>query len=259
MTDGAATRYARVVDDWQPIDWWKLEARALQGSPSMRRAIAYFSPADAWRDLARGVDRMWAWGCLLTLSHIASFTFPAVAAMAMVAWIFNPAADAPVALAGILTAVAALIGGFGLITEQRQPLDVDPKIGRLLGGLHLVPSIIAALIVVAALSQQAADGAWGLAGIGADVVVGALHFVVYRGPAEAGTQRWRRNFARLEAALDALPADERARIYADLQQAFDVMAERRIVPADALVRAREIRPGLLGMTMAPRDDLRPAS
>ncbi|MGV9194895.1 hypothetical protein ACQ143_11185 [Microbacterium sp. MC2] len=259
MTDGPATRYARVVDDWQPIDWWKLEARALQASPPMRRAIAFFSPAEAWRDLARGADRAWAWGCLLTLSHIASFTFPAVAALAMLAWIVDSGADAPVGFAGILTAVAALVGGVGLITERRQPLDVDPKIGRLLGGLHLIPSAAAALLAVAALTQQAADGAWGLAGIGADILVGALHFVVYRGPAEAGTERWRRNFARLEAALDALPADERARIYADLQQAFDVMAQRRIVPDDALVRARDVRPGLLGMTMAPRDDLRPTS
>ena len=78
MSDGPATKYARFVSAWTPIDWWKLEARALHDVPELRRAVAYFSPAEAWRDLSKDVGSRW--GILLTISNIASFTLPIIAA-----------------------------------------------------------------------------------------------------------------------------------------------------------------------------------
>lgn len=255
VTEGPATRYARAVGAWQPIDWWKLEARALSGTPALRRALAYFAPTEAWKDLSKGVATRW--GCLLTLSHIASFTLPAVAAFILAAWLFDRNDIAPVGIAGLLAAIAAVIGGIGLIQEHRESLGTDPKIGRLLGFLHLVPSSIAVVISALAISQGAAAAPIGIVGIIVDVVVGALHFVFSRGPAETGTTRWRRNFARLEKALDELPPDERARVYSDIQHALVVLSDRRLIGDDDLNRAGEVRIGLLGMTMAPRDDLTP--
>jgi len=255
VTEGPATRYARAVSAWQPIDWWKLEARALGGTPALRRALAYFAPTEAWKDLSAGVAT--GWGCLLTLSHIASFTLPAVAAFVLAAWLFDRDDIAPVGLAGLLAAIAAVIGGIGLIREHRESLGTDPKIGRLLGFLHAVPSSIALVIALLAISQGAAASAIGILGIIADVVVGALHFVFSRGPAETGTTRWRRNFARLEKALDDLPPDERARVYSDVQHALVVLNDRGLIGDDELNRAGDVRIGLLGMTMAPRADLTP--
>ncbi|WP_194409232.1 hypothetical protein [Microbacterium cremeum] len=255
VTDGPATRYARTVSAWRPIDWWKLEARALHDTPALRRALAFFAPSEAWKDLSKGVATRW--GCLLTISHIASFTLPAVAAFLLAAWLFDRDDIAPVGIAGLLAAIAALIGGIGLIQEHRESLGTDPKIGRLLGLLHLVPSSLAALIAVLAISQGAAAGPIGLVGIMLDAVVGVLHLVFSRGPAETGSTRWRRNFARLEKAVDELPPDERARVYSDIQHALVVLADRGLIGADELNRAGEARVGLLAMTMAPRDDLTP--
>lgn len=255
MSDGPATRYARAAGGWAPLDWWKLEARALSGVPELRRALAFFAPADAWRDLAK--DTAAGWGCLLTLSHIASFTLPAVAAVGTLGWIFGRSGDVPLGLLGILAAIAAVIGAIGLRTDRREPGGTDPKVGRLLGVLHLVPALVGLLVGLSALAQGAATGAIGLVGFVLDAVVGALHFVVHRGAADTGTERWRRNLQRLEAASDALPPAERARVYSDLQQAFDVLETRGIVPGDVLTRARDVRIGLLGMTLAPRDDLDP--
>lgn len=256
MSDGPATRYARAADGWSPLDWWKLEARALAAVPELRRALAFFAPSEAWRDLAK--DTAGRWGCLLTLSHIASFTLPAVAAVGTLGWIFGRTGEVPLGFLGALAAVAAVIGGIGLRTDRREPAGTDPKVGRLLGGLHLVPALVGLIVGLLALAQDAATGAIGLAGFALDAVVGALHFVVHRGAADQGSRRWQRNLQRLQTASDALPADERARVYSDLQHAFDALEARGLVPADPLARARDVRIGLLGMTMAPRGDLDPS-
>jgi hypothetical protein len=64
----------------------------------------------------------------------------------------------------------------------------------------------------------------GVVGFLADVLVYSLHFVFYRGPADPGTTRWERNLKRLQDARDAMPPDERARVYADLHHALEVLA-----------------------------------
>lgn len=257
LTDGPATLYARAVSAWRPIDWWKLEARALGGIPSLRRALAFFAPTEAWKDLSKGVST--GWGILLTLSNIASFTLPAVAGLVLAAWLFDRDDLAPVAVAGVLAAIAAVIGGIGLIQEHRESLGTDPKIGRLLGFLHLVPSLLGTLIAGLAIAQGSADHPVGILGIILDVVVGALHLVFSRGPAHDGSDRWRRNFARLEKALNEVPADERARVHSDLQHALVVLNDRGLIGDDELNRAGDVRIGLLGMTMAPRADLLPGN
>jgi hypothetical protein len=44
-----------------------------------------------------------------------------------------------------------------------------------------------------------------------------------------------------------------------VQQALEVLGSRGIVPDETLIRAMDVPIGLLGMTMAPRDDLSPPS
>lgn len=256
MSDGPATIYARSVDAWEPIDWWKLEARALHGIPELRRAMAYFAPAAAWRDLSKGVAS--GWGCLLTIANIASFTLPLVAAIIVLAWPFGRADVAQVGLGGALAAVAALIAGIGFVVDRRDTVGVDPKVGRMLGALHVVPSAVGAVVAVTAVLQDAAVGGIGVVGFVADVVVGALHFWLYRTPADSGTARWERNIRRLQDALAATPPDERARVSSDLQHALEVLGTRGVLPDDTLILAMDAPLGMLGMTMAPRDDLKPS-
>jgi hypothetical protein len=244
------------VDAWAPIDWWKLEARALHGIPALRRAMAYFAPAEAWRDLSKGVAR--GSGCLLTILNIASFTLPLLAALVVFAWVIR-GGEAQVGLGGALAAIAALIAGIGFATDRRDTVGVDPRVGRLLGVLHLAPSLIGTVVATAAVLQDAAIGGIGVVGFIADAIVGALHFVFYRSPADSGTARWERNFRRLQEALDAMVPDERARVYSDLQHALEVLGVRGLVPDGTLIRARDVPVGLLGITMAPRKDLKPAA
>lgn len=240
---------------WTPLDWWKLEARALYGVPELRKAMAYFAPAPAYRDLAKDVAPRW--GILLTASHIASFTFPILAALVVFAPVIRGGV-AQVGLGGAMAGIAALIAVIGFITDSRDPLGVDPHIGRLLGNLHLLPSSIGSVLAIMAIAQDNAVGAIGVMGFIADAVVGALHYWFYRGPADSGTARWTRNITRLQLALDATPPDEQARINSDIQQALAVLGERGILPDETLAPARAVAIGRLGMTMAPRDDLKPA-
>ncbi|GAA1983776.1 hypothetical protein [Microbacterium pumilum] len=244
------------MDAWAPIDWWKLEARALHGIPELRRAMAYFAPAEAWRDLSKGVAS--GWGCLLTVANIASFTLPLVAAIIVLAWVFRGGV-AQVGLGGALAAIAALIAGIGFATDRRDTVGVDPKVGRLLGVLHVAPSSIGAVVAIIAVVQDAALGGIGVLGFIADVVVGALHFAFYRRPADSGSARWERNFARLQKALDAMAPDERARVHSDVQHALEVLGTRGLVSDETLIRAMEVPIGLLGMTLAPREDLKPGA
>ncbi len=232
-----------------------LEARALHHLPDLRRSLAVFAPSAAWQDLARSAAP--AWGCLLTLSHIASFTLPVIACLMVVPWIFDRDGTAPLATAGTLAAIAALLGGNGLVIEVRESLGNDPGIHRLLGAFHLLPSAVATAVGGLAVAQGAATGAFGIAGLVVDVIVGLLHFVLFRGPAHSGTDRWRRNLRRLQRAVESIPPSERARVSADLQGALEVLAERGLISSAEWSRAREARIGLLGISMAPRQDVTP--
>jgi hypothetical protein len=254
VTDSPATKYARAVRAWAPIDWWKLEARAVHDSPDLRRALAPFAPPEAWRDLAKGVAT--GWGCLLTLSHIAALTLPMLAGAVLVGWLLSARDEpAPVGTAGLLAGIGALLMGIGLIVDTRDAATVDPKIGRLLGALHLVPSGLGTLIAVPAIATANADGAIGIVGLLVDVTVGVAHFVFYRGPAESGSARWKRNLAQLDRRLAELPPADRARMEADVRDALEVLAARSLVDEAHLERAGGARLGMLGITMAPREDL----
>ena len=218
--------------------------------------MAYFAPAEAWRDLSKGVAN--GWGCLLTIANIASFTLPLVAAIIVLAWPFRGGDARRSGWAVRWRRIAALIAGIGFVTDRRDTVGVDPKIGRLLGVLHLVPSTVGAVIAVAAVLQDAAVG-----GIGVDRLPRGRRrrrpplLSSIEAPRTPASARWERNLARLQKALDAMPPDERARVYSDIQHALEVLGTRGLLPDETLIRAMDVPIGMLGMTMAPRDDLKP--
>ncbi|WP_157681089.1 hypothetical protein [Microbacterium sp. LKL04] len=153
------------------------------------------------------------------MSHIASFIVPVIAYLMVVAWVLDPDGTAHLAVPGILAAVAALVGGYGLVTENRESLGTDPGIHRLLGVLHLLPSAVATFVGTLAIAGGATSGAFGLAGFIADVIVGILHFALFRGPADSGTDRRRRDLERSQKAVAGMTPGERAQVSTDLQAA----------------------------------------
>ena len=46
-------------------------------------------------------------------------------------------------------------------------------------------------------------------------------------------------------------------MYSDIQHALEVLGTRGIVPDETLIQAMDVPIGQLGMTMAPRADLKP--
>jgi len=255
VTDGPATLYARAANAWTPIDWWKLEARALYDVRPLRQALAPFAPPAAWRDLAKGAAT--GWGCLLTLSHIAALTLPLLAGLGMVGWLMQRDDPAPVGMLGLVAFIGAVLAGIGLIIDRRSPTGIDPKVGRMLGALHLVPSAVALPIAAGAVIAADAEGPWGVLGFALDLGVGIAYFALHRGPADNASGRWKRNLDRLHAALDAIDPAERARLEADVRTALDTLEERGLVGAEELERARSQPLGFLGMAMAPRKDMAP--
>ncbi|MDE0547482.1 hypothetical protein [Microbacterium sp. C7(2022)] len=256
VTDGPATSYVRAATKWSRTDWWQLEAKALGELPDLRRQLAFFSPIEARPFLAANLHTKVgaARGCLLTLTNIASFTLPTVAAFLLFSWSLGGSEQAaPLVLAGVLAGIAAIIAGIGLITEVRRQLGTDPKIGRMLALWHIVPALVGLMILVAAGWDGSEGGLIGTAGLLADLVVGGLHFTVYRGVAQTNSQRWARQLDRLKAALDATPLDVRARIYSDVQAALALLAEREFISRAEWEQAREAPIGLLGLEMAPRE------
>lgn len=255
VTDGPATGYVRSATKWSRTDWWQLEAKALGELPDLRRQLAFFSPVEARPFLAANLHTKVgaARGCWLTLTNIASFTLPTVAAFLLFSWYLGGSAQGPLVLAGVLAGIAAIIAGVGLITEVRRQLGTDPKIGRMLAWWHIVPALVGLVILVVA-GRDGSDGVLiGAIGLLADLVVGGLHFIVYRGAAQTNSQRWARQLDRLKAALDATPLDVRSRIYSDVQAALALLREREFISRTEWEQAREAPIGLLGLEMAPRD------
>ncbi|KZE91617.1 hypothetical protein [Microbacterium sp. TNHR37B] len=255
VTDGPATRFARSVTDWQPNNWWRLEARAWERTLSVRRALAYFSPADVWKDLAREPEGAPGGGCLGVFIPIGALTLPVLGMLALFGWVFRPDRTASVLMVGIMALIAALLVTPGLVSNLRRRELVDASSARLLGWLHLIPSTIAFLIGTAAFAAGKADVPLALLLIAGDVATGVVHLVMFRRPGDVNAARWTRNMARLKTAMEAVPAAERERVSADLRAAFDELEKRAVVSPDQIERARDRPLGMLGMGMAPRPDL----
>lgn len=258
LSQDSATQFARAAKKWEPNDWWRLEARAWNSVPEVRRALAFFSPTEVWKDLAKNAGDSGG-GCLRVAGHIIGLTAPTVMMFAMVGLVMQPGRRATMLLVAIVMLFALLSVGFGLIHDARNPGSVEARSGRILGMFHLVPSAISLTAGVILLAQGRIDYPIVLAAFGADVVLGALHLVVHKIPSSESEARWHRNLTRLKTAVDRVPEVQRAQIQHDLQGAFDELLRANLVPKADAERGRSRSLGLLGISMAPRPDLVPPS
>ncbi len=256
MTEEPALRFARNVQEWQPNDWWRLEARAWERVLPVRRALAFFSPVEVWKDLARepkGSPR--GGGCLGVFIPIGALTLPILGMLALFGWVFRPDRTAPVLVVGIMAMISVLLVTPGLVSDLRRRELVDPSSTRLLGLLHLIPSSIALLIGLAAFAAGRADVPLALLLIALDVAIGAVYVAMFRLPGNENEARWTRNLTRLKTALAEVPPAEREWVSADLRAAFLELERRAVVAPEEIERARDRPLRLLGMGMAPRPDL----
>lgn len=256
LTEEPATRFARSVTDWEPNDWWRLEASAWERTLAVRRALAFFSPAEVWKDLAKEPDggRGGA-GCLGVFIPIGALTLPLLGMFGLFGWVFRPDRTASVLLVGIMALISVLLVTPGLVSNLRRREFIDASSARLLGWLHLIPSGIALVIGLAAFAAGEADVPLALLLVALDAAMGAFHLVMFRRPGNENEARWARNLVRLKTALEQVPEAERARVSADLRAAFDELEKNAIIAPDEIARARGRSLGLLGMGMAPRPDL----
>lgn len=254
MSHDSAVQFVRSAKTWESNDWWRLEAHAWNSVPEVRRALAFFSPKEVWKDLAKNAGNSGG-GCLRVAGHIIGLTAPTVMMFVMVGLTMQPGRRATMLLVAIVMLFALLSVGFGLLHDARNPGSVDARSGRILGMFHLVPSAISLTAGVILLTQDRIDYPIVLAAFGADVILGALHLVVHRIPGSESEARWHRNLTRLKTTVDRVPEEQRAQIQHDLQGAFDELLRLNLVPAADVDRARSRSLGLLGIGMAPRPDL----
>lgn len=253
MTTGPAARYAATRRTWEPIDWWRLEARAWQEAPAVRRVIALFAPTTVFRELAAQSGRNPVVTVLLLVWNLVGLGAPVVGAAMLLGWVFGRADAAAVGAAGIAFAAGAVVAGAGLVTSGRDAGRVDAGSAHAIGWVHVLAAGTASVVSILAVLQSQATGAWGLGFIMLDLVVGALYFAVFRRKPTDGSERWKRTVDQLAAAVSTLDDDTRARILADIGDAIDELETAGRIPESVAAEARQTPPGMLGARFAPRE------
>ncbi len=252
-TAGPATRFAASRRTWEPIDWWRLEARAWDDAPAVRRAIAFFAPTSVFRELAKSSGRNPLMTVILLVWNLVGLAAPVVGAAMLLGWVFGRADVAAVGSAGVAFVAGAVVAGAGLITSGRDAGRVDAGSAQAIGWVHGLAAGAALIVSVLATVQGEADGAWGVVLIGVDLLVGVLYFVVFRGKPADGSARWKRTVNQLAQAVADLDDDVRARILGDRRAAIDELEAAGRIPASVAADARETPPGMLGARFSPRE------
>lgn len=253
MTTGPAARFAASRRTWQPIDWWRLEARAWQEAPEVRRAMAFFAPTSVFRELATHSGRNPAITIVLLIWNLVGLGAPVIGAALLLGWVFGRADVATVGAASIAFAAGAVVAGAGLITSGRDAGRVDAGSAHAIGWVHALAAGAALIVSILAAIQDQAEGAGGIVLIAADLIVGVLYFVVFRRKPTDGSARWKATVDRLAAAIAALDEGARARIMADVGDAIDELETAGRIPESVAAEARQTPPGMLGARFAPRD------
>ena len=256
LIDGPATRYACSLSRWERNDWWRVEARAWERHQSVRFALAFFSPADVWKDLNRQPEgEARGGGCLGVVGHIAALCLPVLAMLGIFGWVLRPDRTAPILMVGLMCLVAALLFTRGLISDIRNPEKAEVKSAHIVSYLHLVPSSITLVIALSAWAADKVDAPLLILAIAGDAAIGIVPLVAFRRPGNENEARWLRNLTRLKTALEAVPEDQRARIADDIRTAIAELERAGLVSAEDAAHAQGRSLGLLGIGMAPRPDM----
>ena len=257
MSERTLTALVDEVDEWGPIEWWRLELRSFARAATTQRALALLAPKEAVRAEYR---RVTAGGCLQSLVYMFMLVAPLVGAAAMLRWMLGGSAfDFPLAFAGVLTLLSFLGTGWSEIQRRRHPRAVAQSALRTTTLLNIVPGTVSVLIALTAGRDLLGDGTWvWIAVIGLDVVIYVA--ILFRGgKVKGGPSNPHDNVDQSVREIE--PAELRD-IVADRDSAIELLVARGRIGADAGAEARAAAPGRLALTMAPEagsNYFRPAS
>jgi hypothetical protein len=262
VSAGPAARFASSAKSWERNDWWRLEARAWQGQSEVSRALAFFAPKDVWKDLLRSADEGdsvsgRAGGCLRVIGYIIAITAPAVFGFVMLGALLRPRGQVSMVIVGSIMLIAIVVAVLGLVHSVRHPRPGEAKAGRILGMLHAIPSAVGLVAGLMLTGQDRIDHPLLLVVFALDIVIGLIYLVANRGRESEGEARWQRNAIVLKAALDKTPYEQKQAVEKDLQNAFDELFTAGLIDEAEHTRAQGVSLGLLGVAMAPREDMTP--
>lgn len=251
MSADVSRQMAQNAERWEGLQWWELEAGLFREHPKIRSALSTMSPTAARRYFAKGrVDPLQP---IIALLYLVGPVLPAVA-LVVLASRHVPRQDGVSFLpATILVAIAVLLGTMNLIGNVRHRDEVEPRTARMIGWVHLVPSLILLVFVVQALATgRSADARpWMAAVFALDVIVGVLYLVLTPRPKDRAAARIERARARWRRAMATLSAADQQTVRAELGESIDVLIERGLIDQATADQAREAPLGLLGITLAP--------
>ncbi|HEY9306985.1 MAG TPA: hypothetical protein VIP82_04195 [Microbacterium sp.] len=247
MSDRTLTSLVDEVDEWGPVDWWRLELRSFVTTPYAQHALVVLAPKEAVRAEHTGVR---AGSCLQSLAYMFLLVAPLVGAAAMLRWVAGGSAfDFPLAFAGVLTLISFLATAWSEYQRFRHPRAVSQSGIRTTTLMHIVPGLFTALIAITAGRELLGDGTWvWLVVILADVVVYAA--ILVRGVTiKDGPQNPHDN---VDQSVKEIPPSTLSGIMAERDAAIDLLVARGKITADVGAEARATAPGWLALTLAPQ-------
>lgn len=255
---GPATRFARSRSEWQPLDWWRLEARAWAAAPEVRHALVFFAPVAMWKEFValQRKDPRVRLGWITVPFNIAVLTVPTVTAV-WLAGAFAHDATMPLVLLGWLGVLVLAGTVWSLVDLLRNPQLHEPRSTR---GFYLwvgVPSAISLLAGLVLTAQGRLDESPALIPFAATAVVAAFAVTRIRITGSPSAAAAELRMRRLGQALAQTPAEVVAAATADLTEAIDALAASGFIAPEQIERARTLPPGQLALSLAPRSDMPP--
>lgn len=254
MSGTTALDHARSAEAWTPVDWWTLEARALRGHPQAQNALARLAPREAWRHFRP--ERTSPWQPVLALTQLVSIVLPPVGAVLAVRQGVFEGGTVDLAVVGILVGVGALLALLGIVLTAGRPENTHPRTAVKIGAIHLLSGVVAAVVAVAALVDQRAEGPWWLGAMIVEIAVGASFLWRFRRlPKDDNADIVERSGTNLKRRLGELTPVQTVAIVDELNAAFDVLVARGLLTEADATAARRAPVGLLAVTMTGRDPL----
>lgn len=255
---GAAEYTARIVD-FEPHDWWRIEAASFRDDHGLRdhlvraapRAIALRLRSER-REASPLVDRIL--GVPRLVAIIGSLTLPMVWGLPLLlgALARRDELDSLESF-GVVAAVSAALGLWWLLTELRgERAGSKDRVAQIVRFVPTCLGVLGLLVVLWLAPPEDGSGVWGWAMVADLLVSGAVLALTYRSasrPALIEEQR-----AALMDRIERLPEARRAAMIADRTAAIDLLEQTGAIEAEDARRARGSRLGELGHTMAPVTD-----